>query len=86
MVEIFEVRRCSGQRDLRAMVLLLSEFFQELRNIPLTAATTRDSPSPSGNGIHIQALLEQALYIAPRGAAARAHDFIHRVGNLRGHV
>lgn len=73
-----------GCPSLRAIVLLLGEITQELCNIPLATATARDGTGPSGNGIHVQALLEQPLNIAPRGAAAMAHDFIcggviHRV-------
>lgn len=70
---------------LRAIVLSFGELIQELCDIPLAAATARDSTRPSGNGIHIQALLEQALNIALRGAAAMAHDFICRAGILHIH-
>ena len=67
------------------MVLLPGELGQELCDIPLAATTARNSTSPSGNGLHIQALLEQVLDVALRGAAAMAHDFICRVGIFQIH-
>jgi hypothetical protein len=66
-------------------VLLFSKFLQELCNIPFAAAASGKRPRPSGNGIDIKALLEQALNIVPPRAAAMAHDNIGRIGMLRVH-
>jgi hypothetical protein len=70
---------------LQAIFLLFGKLLQELCNIPFAATTARESTSPSGNGIHIKTLLEQALNIAPPGAAAMAHDAICRAAILRVH-
>lgn len=79
------VRFSSTEPDgLQAIVPLFDQLVQKLCNIPFTAATTRKCTRLSGNGIHIQPLLEQTLDFAPGGAATRAHDFI-RVGILHVH-
>jgi len=54
------------------VILLVGKFEQKRRNIPLAAAAARQRASLPGNGVHIQPLLEQALNIAPRRAAALA--------------
>ncbi len=67
------------------MDFLFGKRMKELCNLPLAASTARDRPRPSGNGIDIQPLPEQALNIVTRGTAAVAHDFICRVDLLRRH-
>ena len=83
----FKCKRVSFSPNQASCLLftpLFGELFQKLRNIPLAATTARECTRPSGNAIHIQTLLEQALNFAPGGAAARAH-YIIRVGILHVH-
>lgn len=74
---------CPMSNSLR-LVLHFGEIIHKLCNIPLAATTARECARPSGNSIHVQTLLEQALNFAPGGAATRAHNFI-RVGILHVH-
>jgi len=69
----------------RLRVMLGGEIPQKLSNIPFATTTTGKRARPSGNGIDIHLLLEQAFNHASPGAAAMAHDFIGRIGMFRIH-
>lgn len=66
--------------SLRATFGAFGKLTQKLRNIPFATATTRERTCPSGNGIHIETLLEQVLNIALLSAAAMAQNPIGRIG------
>lgn len=71
---------------LRTGLIALSKFFEEIRNVPFTPATTGQRAGPSGDGLDIHALLIQALYIAALSATAMTHDFVGGQNRLDFHA